>query len=138
MKTNRIATRIASAALCVIAAACGDGKRGVVEPPAPVPGVLTVSLATPNADDRAAVLTITGPAAISSVSPSTGIVEHHRTNAGTTRVAVFGALSSGALLRISVADVNQAAQYTVSLEEVADATNALRPTLTGYTASVVR
>jgi len=127
-----------AAALCLLAAACtGDG--GVVNPPAPVPGVLTVRLTTPNADDRAAVLTVAAPEPVAGVeSAAAGVIAHQRTSGTETKVAVFGPLASGALLKLAVADVNKAAQYTVTVQEVADATNTLRPTLAGYTTTVIR
>lgn len=52
--------------------------------------------------------------------------------AGPVNVALFGQLGNGAVLRFSVPDVNQAAAYSASVQEVADATNALRPSLAGY------
>jgi hypothetical protein len=142
MMKNRLGALLRAAAICATAAACGGGDKGgggVIEPPLPVPGVLTVSLTTPNANDRAAVLVVVAPEPVTGVeSAATGVVMHQRTTGTVTRVAVFGRLPSGALLRLNVADVNKSAQYTVTLQEVADATNALRPALTGYTATVTR
>ena len=44
--------------LLALASACGDG--GPTEPAGPVPGVLKIALATPNADDGALLFTVSG------------------------------------------------------------------------------
>jgi hypothetical protein len=105
----------------------------------PVPGVLNVTLATPNANDRAALLTITGPAALTQLEAvGAGVVLHQRASGTTVHVAVFGPLASGGLLRFTVPDVNKAASYTVTVTEVAADTNRLRDNLAGYVTTVAR
>jgi hypothetical protein len=133
MKTLPRAALLLAAALLP---ACGGGDAS--EPAQPVPGDLTVSLATPNADG-ALLIAITGPDAVGAVQPAAaGAVVRARTQGTTTTVAVFGALAAGPLLRLSVPDVRQAAHYTATLREAADAQNAPRASLAGYSLAVTR
>ena len=122
-------------ALALVAPACG-------EPTAPPePGELTVRLATPNTGDAAAVLTITLPSGATppEILPSSNdLTIFHRVNGSTVRVAIFGALTDGAIARFAVPDVRDVGRYTVHLVEVADESNALREQLTGYSVSVIR
>ncbi|HEU4881864.1 MAG TPA: hypothetical protein VFT45_06460 [Longimicrobium sp.] len=124
--------------LALAAAACTGGDGGpTTTSPQPEPGVLTVNLTTPNPDDRALVVEVTGPAISGVTAANAAYVLHSRAGASSVRVAVFGALGSGALLRFQVPDVNKASAYSATVVEVADAANALRETA-GYTAVVAR
>ena len=127
----------------VALAACGgDGGGAATEPPptpvqptAPVavPGTLTVRLVTPNTDDGAILLEITGPApAAEPTSAAQGVVVHARASGNTSRVAAFGPIGPGDLLRFSVPDVNAAPQYTARAIEASDRGSALRTSVTGY------
>lgn len=130
-----------SAALLALLVACSDGGNdgGVTTPPAPVPGALTVSLTSPHPDDRALVLTINGPEAITNVeSTSAALRAHSRGSGSSHRVALFGPLATGAVLRFSVPDVNRAASYSVTLVEVADGSNNVRTSAAGYSLAVTR
>jgi hypothetical protein len=128
-----------------LAASCGGsgGDRAPTEPapqpptqptaPVAVPGTLTVRLVTPNTDDGAILLDISGPAPMADLAtPVQGAVVHSRTNGNTARVAVFGSIASGALVRFSVPDINAAAQYTAQVTEASDRANALRTSVNGY------
>jgi hypothetical protein len=109
------------------------------QPSAPiaVPGILTARLATPSADDGAIIVEISGPAPLTDLAtPVQGAVVHARTSGNTTRVAVFGSLAAGALLRFSVPDVNTAPQYSAQVTEVSDRANALRASVNGYAISI--
>jgi hypothetical protein len=98
-----------------------------------VPGTLTVHLASPNTDDGAILLEITGPAPATEItSPVQGALVHTRANANGSRVAVFGALGAGALVRFSVPDVNAVQQYGAQVIEASDRGSALRASVTGY------
>ncbi|HYR11100.1 MAG TPA: hypothetical protein VEQ60_25190 [Longimicrobium sp.] len=135
MKRTRLSLALL---LALAAAACTGGDDGGTTPPPPEPGVLTVSLTTPNGDDRALVVELTGPSISEVASANAAYVVHARpAGTGGVRAAVFGSLGSGALLRFQVPDVNNAAAYKATVVEVADAGNALRQT-TGYTAAVAR
>lgn len=124
--------------LALAAAACTGGDDGGTTPPPPEPGVLTVTLTTPSAAGRALVVEVTGPAITGVAAANEAYVVHSRAPGATrVRAAVFGSLSSGALLRFQVPDVNAAAAYKAVVVEVADGANALLPA-TGYTATIAR
>jgi len=132
-------TWLAALLLAMAIPACsGDGGGGGTEPTPPVPGTLTVNLTTPNPDDRALRVTVNGPG-FSTVTPaSAAYLVHSRVSGTTARVAVFGRLGAGALVRVDVPDVNRASSYTATVTEAADSTNALRASMAGYAAAVVR
>lgn len=113
----------------------------VTAPIPPEPGVLTVRFGTPGNGDAAAVIDLTVPSGIqvTAVDPvSSALVVFHRAVGGRVRVAVFGDLVTGPLIRIAVPDVNAVDAYTAHVVEVSDADNALRSSLSGYTAAVIR
>ena len=134
------------------AISCGGsgGDRATTEPsqqqpgqptqptaPTPVPGTLTARLVAPNADDGAILIEISGPAPITDVTATTqGAIVHSRANGNKTRLAVFGSLASGTLVRFSVPDVNAAQQYSAQVTEVSDRANALRTSVTGYQVTI--
>ena len=106
--------------------------------PTAVPGTLAIRLVSPNTDDGALVLSISGPAPAADVTATAqGAVVHARSAGNTTRVAVFGSLASGALLKFSVPDVNAVAQYSAQVTEASDRSSALRTSVTGYQLSVM-
>ena len=106
--------------------------------PSAVPGTLTARLVTPYTDDGAILLDITGPTpAAEIVAAVQGTVVHARANGNTTRVAVFGSLGSGALVRFSVPDVNAAQQFSAQVTEVSDRSSALRASVSGYQLTIV-
>lgn len=127
---------LAAAIGAVASIGCADK---VLAPEPPEPGRLTVQLTTPNAGDAAIMLRITGPAEPGDVrAEAAAHLLHHRAGSNGVAVAVFGALESGALLTFSVPDMRRVADYAVTIQEVADDSNALRAELTGYTAVVRR
>jgi len=131
MQIRRCAALLAAAALL---SACDAG-----EPATPLPGELTVTLATPNPADGAVLVAVTGPDAVSAVqAAAAGNVVRARTQGTTTTVAVFGTVAAGDLLRLSVPDVRQAQHYTATVTEAADLGNHLRPSLAGYALEVSR
>jgi hypothetical protein len=121
-------------------AACSGDKGPPSGPSRAQPGVLTLRLVTPHVDDAALLLALSGPGPVSAVSAPAGAayVMHARSTEAITRIAVFGALASGDVVRFSVPDVNRVASYQATVLEVADRTNALRGSTQGYTLSVVR
>lgn len=138
------------ATTAVVTLACGGGgddrtptqpsPQPPTQPTAPVavPGTLTVRLVTPNPDDGAILLDIAGPApAADIVAVPQGAVVHSRTNGNTTRVAVFGSLANGELLRFSVPDVKAAPQFTARLTEASDRASTLRTSVSGYQLTIM-
>jgi hypothetical protein len=105
----------------------------------PVAGTLTVSLTTPYAGaDGAILLTIAGPAMLTSVTAAAGGVRvFSQTLADTNHLAVTGPLANGALLTIGVADVNQVSRYVATIQQVAANDYSLRP-LSGYSLTIAR
>jgi hypothetical protein len=115
------------AALMVVLAlggaqSCRDGTG-------PVAGVLNVVLDTPNSGtDGAILLTVTGPAPLTSGVPGAGLRLFSQGLGTTTRFAVTGTLTGGTILRIGVPDIRQALSYTATVEQVAAANYQLRAT----------
>lgn len=113
-------------AVAVLTVGCGDDVAG------PVPGAIVVSLATPNTDDAAMVLEITGPdtGTITATDPATYL---HVVGSGSSRTVVLvGDLQAGELLRFTVPDVDAADRYAAAVRQVADTSNALRTSLSAY------
>ena len=130
MKTLPRAVLLLAAALLPACDAAAPAK--------PLPGDLTVSLATPYTDG-ALLIAITGPDAVGAVQAAApGAVVRARTQGTTTTVAVFGTLAAGPLLRLSVPDVRQAERYTATVTEAADDQNAPRASLSVYALTVSR
>lgn len=123
---------IISAAL--LTSSCGDDGTG---PPPPLPGQLTVTVSS-TAGPGAAFLFrvsgegITGPQAINS-----GHRLFTNLSGDTLTVAVIGSIADGELLRFDVPDVNRAASYKVTLQEVAGSDNSLLP-LSAFSLKILR
>jgi len=131
----RIDRLVSAAALTLSLAACGDTSG----PPVPKPGDLTLKLALPASDDRAMLVTISGPEAIGTITAAGPAYTVFGRPSGTTaKVAVFGTLVAGPVVKFAVPDVNKADQYTAAVTEVAGSANQLRPQLTGYSVTVAK
>jgi hypothetical protein len=112
------------------------GGAGSCESSRPVAGVLTVSLRTPNAGaDNAILFSITGPEAIITVTPGPGLRVFAQPFSTTTRFAVTGTLTNGAVVAIGVADARKVGQYAATVQAVAAPDFRLRP-LNGYALTV--
>ncbi len=134
MKRLRWHPIAAALAALTLSVACGDG--GVTEP---LPGTLVLSLTTPNSDDGAILLSISGGGISAPTVVSTSHVLFFRST-GTTSInaVVVGTITAGLLLRFDVPDVGGASAYTGTITEAADRANALRTTLTGYSLEISR
>jgi hypothetical protein len=110
---------------------CGDSTGN----DKPTTGWLSLSLATPNADDGGILFTVSG-ARIDSIRSTHPHVLLNRESASSVRVVIAGDLSAGVIGEILVPDTRAAAQYTGVVHEVAArATYQQRPP-TGYTVTV--
>lgn len=120
---SRIA-RAVSLLLIAMTLGCGDNS--------PVPGSVSVSLETPNLDDGALVITVTG-SGITGITPtSSGYQLHQRlVTSGELRIVMFGNLSSGPLFTASVPDTRDLEIYSASVVQAASRTNELQD-LAGY------
>ena len=128
-------TLTSSAALLAAALLAGCDPGGGT-PAQPTPGMLTVNLKAAVEGDRALVISIAGPGAVGDVQPAAGYVAYARPQGGATRVAVFGVLAAGPVVRFSVPDTRQ--QYQATVVDAADGTNAARASMAGYTLEVAR
>jgi hypothetical protein len=109
----------------------GCGGDAGLEGSGPEPGALRVTLVTPNSDDGAVMLQVSGiidsvvaapPYGLFSASPSTDV----------TRVIVTGALGDGLLLRLYLPDVAQAGSLGVEIMEVVQQATYLQRSTAGY------
>lgn len=103
------------------------------------PGELKVRLVSPATfSDSAIVLTITGPAALTSATPGSGMRLFPQPLSATTRFALIGPLTNGAtILTIEVPDIGAFSEYSGTIEGVAQADYQLRA-LNGYALAVTR
>jgi hypothetical protein len=105
------------------------------------PGQLKVRLTSPNSGaDSAIVLTISGPAALTSATAGTGLRLFQQPLGGTTtRFALTGLLTNGAtILTISVPDIGALSQYSGTITGVAMPNYQLRPLPGGYALAITR
>ncbi len=132
---KRRCTAAALAGVVALALSCGKDGTG------PVAGNLSVRLTSPNSGaDSAIALTITGPAALTSVTPGAGLRLFAQPLGGTTtRVALTGQLTTGAtILTIGVANVNAVGQYSGTIQGVAQPNYLLRALPGGYALTIIR
>jgi hypothetical protein len=105
------------------------------------PGTLKVRLTSPNSGaDSAIVLTISGPAALTSATAGTGLRLFQQPLGGTTtRFALTGLLANGAvILTIGVPDVGALSQYSGAINGVALPNYQLRVLPGGYALALTR
>lgn len=146
MKTERAGWKPAAVALLVasLILSCGDDNRQINEPSEPpelppVPRSLVVSLATPYKNDSALLITISGGEVNSPVPVNSSHQLFFRNiDESTTRMVIVGGILEGEILSFGTSDVPDPEPYTVTLVEVADHQNELRPSLDGYELSVER
>jgi hypothetical protein len=101
------------------------------------PGLLKVNLTTPNSGaDKAILLTVNGPGKLVSATPRSGLRLFSQSFSMTSKVALTGTLTTGAILTIEVPDISKASAYTATILQVATPTYQLR-SLTGYSLTVV-
>ena len=131
MRLDRTCMTAVVAVGVVLAAGCGDGT----DPPQP--GLATVSLTTPNSDDGAVLVRVTGQGLSSAQASSSSYLVYWRLVSETElHVAVFGSVSAGPMFTVQVSDVRQLSAYTGTVEQVADRNDALRSSLSGYGVTV--
>ena len=127
---NTTLTRGALVLAAILTAACGSSDSG------PVAGTLQVSLASPNTDDGALMLQVTGD--IDSVTAPAGLTLYQSAPSATVvRAIVTGTLASGGnVLTLHVPDVGKASSYSAQvLQATASGTYAQRA-VDGYSLQV--
>ena len=128
--------RIRFVALVLVTAlgvTCKDEGPPAVTPPGTNPTSLVVGLTTPNADDGALMVTVRGPgmATVVSSSPSY-LVFSNLAVQNQAKVIAVGDLRAGAVFTVTVAGANPLSDYTITLDQVASRTDALRANLAAY------
>lgn len=133
----RLAFRLSALALgALLLAPCGGDSTGGGNNNQPTSGWLSLRLTTPNTDDGGVFITVTGPD-IDSVRTSHTFLVTRRQSESSVRVVIGGFLSAGQIGQILVPDTRQAAQYSVSIQEVAARAIWQQRPVTGYSVSVV-
>ncbi len=125
------------AATLLLAAFLAGGCDGTTEPPGPQPGQLTVNLSTTGSGGSAFLLTLSGSGITSPVAASAGHLLYSFASGNTVKVAVVGNISTGALVRFSVPDVNRVSSYGVTLNEAAASDNSLQ-NVSDYSLTITR
>jgi hypothetical protein len=133
---NRLSLKLVAAVALGLMAGVACEEDGVT---GPFPGTVVVTLTTPHADDGALLLTIsgggiTGPESLA----SSNLLFYRALDTSSMNLAIVGNVVSGPLLSFEVPDIGRAAEYTVTLIEVADEENELRESLVGYELTLVR
>ncbi len=82
------------------------------------PGFVNVTLATPNSNDGALLLTLSG-GTMDSLEASTGTIYFASTGTNTFRVMVAGAIAAGPVVRFWMPYRRNVAQYVATLEQAA-------------------
>lgn len=128
---NRIRTRlIASGLTALLGAGLGCGNEATA--PA-MPGAAITSLTTPNADDGAILVTVTGPG-LANVQPAGSgyLVFWRLVSPQEVRALVVGDLGSGPLFTVDVPDLRRVGEYSGTVVEAASRADAVRVGVSGY------
>jgi hypothetical protein len=126
MNDKRVHWVRASALVCALVLAAGCSKESTG--PTVVPGQLTVSVSTAGSAGAAFLVTVSGSGITNPVAGNASQRLYQMISGNTLKAAVIGSLSSGALLKFDVPDVNRASSYNVTLLQVAGSDNALLAT----------
>jgi hypothetical protein len=124
------------AGLIAVGLSCGGDSTRVSGP-----GELKVRLTSPNSGlDSAIVFTITGPTALTSAVPGTGLRLFQEPFGGTsTRFALIGQLrTSATILTIGIKDLGELSQYSGTITGVAMPNYTLRILPGGYALALTR
>jgi hypothetical protein len=105
------------------------------EPEGPTPGTLNLMLGTPNNDDGAVLLTITG-GRVDSVESTGFSVYSARVDPNTLRIIVIGNLGSGTIARLRIADDRQLSRYSAAIAQVAARATYAQRDPAGYSVSL--
>ncbi|HRP07505.1 MAG TPA: hypothetical protein PLL69_03365 [Gemmatimonadales bacterium] len=141
MASNDWRRCIALPMLASLLVACGATSTGPTTgddtTPPVTPGWLTIQFTTPNSDDGAVQLRVTGPA-LDSVVADSRYDGFGTASATVGDLVATGSIVTGNLARFRVPDVNRTSEYSVSVVAVAQkSTYALR-SMSGYQAVIVR
>lgn len=118
-------------ALTVIAAGIGCSGQAT-SPNPPSPGSAVVSLATPNIDDGAVVVTLRGPGLTTLQSTFSSNVFYSRLVGDSARIILVGNLGAGPLFTFKFGTGAALSAYTATVEQVATRSDSLHASTTGY------
>ena len=124
--------------LAAITLACsGDSNNGGTGPLPSVanPGFVNVTLSTPNSNDGALLLTLSG-GAIDSLTASSGSIFFASTGTNTFRVMVAGTITDGPIVRFWMPDRRNISQYLATLEQAAARSTYEQQSIGGYSLSI--
>lgn len=120
-------------ALVGVVAGCGGGGGGGSSAE---PGVLTLTLNTPNADDGALLFKVVGGEVDSVVGGAMVQDGSYTLQPSFTRIVVAGNIVDGVVAGIYVPDINDAASYSVVMEQVAVRNTFAQRSTSGYSIAV--
>jgi hypothetical protein len=103
---------------------------------APLAGLLKINLTTPNSGgDGAILLTVNGPAVLTSVAAAGGLRLFSEPLATSNTLSLTGTLVNGTILTVGVTDTSKASSYTATISQVSELNYQLR-NLSGYSLTV--
>ncbi|HET7041190.1 MAG TPA: hypothetical protein VFI13_04195 [Gemmatimonadales bacterium] len=121
-------------ALLLAVAGCGSSDGGGAHP---VPGFLTLTLSTPNANDGAVLFKVSGGTIDSVVGGAMVQSGSYVINPTFTRVVTAGNIVDGIIAKIHVPDVDKAASYSATVEQASIRTAPYtQQSLTNYTIAI--
>ena len=132
--------KLGAVVFAAIAIACsGDSGNGGGTGPQDVatPGFVNVTLATPNSNDGALLLTLSG-GTIDSLAASAGggTIFFASTGTNTFRVMVAGTIGDGPVVKFWMPDRRDVAQYLATLEQAAVRGSYEQQDIGGYSLSI--
>lgn len=126
----------AAAVLALVLTACGGSTPTGPETTTGTPGWLSVELTTPNADDGAVQLRVTGPG-VDSVVATAAYNGYAAATSGAANLVLVGSVQSGVVARFRVPDVSRSSQYTASVTAAAQRGSYALRELSGYRTAIV-
>src|SRR5438045_1133843 len=135
----RIEKVLAALTALGIAAACSDKGTGSVPPgppPSPPLSGVVVALATPNSNDGAAIVTLTGPDVGTLQAADSHYVVFSRASGQDLHVIVVGNLSAGPLFTAKISGTHTLSAYSGSIQQVATRGDSVLGSLSGYQLNV--
>jgi hypothetical protein len=127
MRIDRI---VALLVLGGLVASCGSSDPG------PRPGVLNVTLHTPNTGDGAVMFNVDGGPVDSAAFPLMVIDGSYVIDGNQSRFALAGPITNGLIVALYVPDVHAAGQYVVTMQQAAANANFAQRSLAGYSMAV--
>lgn len=131
----RIRKLVSSAVALSVGMACGGGGD-TVEPPAPDPGPVKLILSTPNVNDGALLVAVTG-GTVSSVSAQGYQTASTVPGGGGVTLIIRGSIADGNVAQITLPDRKHLADYTATVKQAADRSSYQQQNLAGYSITLV-